>query len=98
MSNASRAIFAWLVFALAITLAGALWKVDVEALLWAPSPNGAWFLVALLWIEIACIVTALLRRFLRAYSGFGLVLIISCAAAAVNFAILTTEAPGLLFG
>lgn len=98
MSNASRAIFAWLVFALAIMLAGAVWKVDVEALLWTPSPNGAWFLVALLWIEIACVVAALLHRSLRGYSGFGLVLIISCAAAAVNFAILSAEAPGLLFG
>src|SRR2546430_12215938 len=98
MSNASRVAFAWLALAFTIVLAGALWRVDVEALLWTPSPNAAWIFVALLWVEIACIGIALLHRFLRGYPGLGIVLAITFATAAVNLAILTSETPGLLFG
>ena len=69
---------------IAVLLAAALWLVDSEALLRSTRPSSAWITVAIMWIEIAALVAALLWRYRSRRPGLGLGIAMALGSAALN--------------
>jgi hypothetical protein len=84
MASSSQGPLSWLLLLFLVLVAAALWLVDTESLLRSTRPSYAWVTVAIMWIEIAALISALIRRYRLGRRGLGLAIAISFAAAAVN--------------
>jgi hypothetical protein len=80
----------WAAFAIGAVGAGLLWAVDVQAFLLSLGADRIiWFPITVLWLEIAFIIAALIRRHIagRPAVGRGSILL-AWGAAAVNLAFI----------
>lgn len=90
MRSSSPSIAQWSAFGLATLVAGLFWAVDVQGYLMSLRPEKIiWFPVAVLWLEIAIVIAALIRRHVAGIPAVGRSsILLAWGAAAVNVAFM----------
>ncbi len=85
----------WAAFGLAALIAGLLWAVDVQALLFSLGADKIiWFPIAVLWVEIGIVIGALVRRHVAGRPAVGRSpIVLALGAAAINFTFLWILGP-----
>lgn len=88
----------WIAFGTLCALASLLWFIDNETLLQSLQPGSAWITIAVMWVEIAALIGALIRRYRRRSPSLGFAIVVASGAFLVNGIGVVMLLPAIVLG